>query len=190
MDHNDGGASQTPAPTSPTPAEGHADTNTTAVQQITRRADMVGISILSTAVIYQYSADMACFIENATDWAYSLLPQSKKEPQFLSTAFFLLMPFWIGLVRAFMGILRWIFRSIENNRVDKAIKICKGKLRDLDVGIANSTEYNMLQLELIELKTRRFGGLNANQDSGKKKKNLKKKKRVSGVKKEEAAGEV
>ncbi|KAL8671466.1 MAG: hypothetical protein Q9168_004035 [Polycauliona sp. 1 TL-2023] len=182
MDHHHGGTLQTSDPAPPAPMEGRPDTKRLRDHQMAPSADIVGISILSTALLYHYYPDVEDLIEISTTWFQTILPESKNGPQFRATVFFFLMPIWIGIIRAIIGILYWVYIAIEKNRLDRAIKACKHKIKELDDGVVHSTEMLEQQNQLMELKMKKFEL--STPDGGKKKRNLKKKKRV-GVKKEE-----
>ncbi|KAI4259496.1 MAG: hypothetical protein L6R42_004541 [Xanthoria sp. 1 TBL-2021] len=177
---------QAPPPASPAPTDPYPGTTKIPVQQTTRTPDLVGVSILGAAVLYQFSPELANLLKILTSWGASILPRPELTRQFVFTVLFMFMPLWIGIFKVIKGILHWNFLLVENNRLDKAMKICKEKLRLLDVGIAQSKEIIVLQNELIELKKRQRELLE--QESAKKKKGLKKKKRSIGIKKEDKEG--
>lgn len=179
-------APQAPPAASPAPKKPQPETTEVSAQQITSSSDVIGVSILGAAILYHFSPELANLLKILTSWGASILPRPELTRQFLFTVLFMLMPLWIGIFKVIKGILHWIFLLVENNRLDKAIKICKERLRLLDVGIAKSKEIIGLQNELMELKKRQRELLE--QESAKKKKGLNKKKRSSAVKKENLEG--
>ncbi|KAL8754175.1 MAG: hypothetical protein Q9199_004534 [Rusavskia elegans] len=176
-------APQAPPPASPAPTKPYPGTTKIPVQQTTRTSDLVGVSILGAAILYQFSPELANLLKILTSWGATILPRPELTRQFVFTVLFMFMPLWIGIFKAIKGILHCIFLLVENNRLDKAMKVCKEKVRLLDIGIAQSKEIIVLQNELMELKKRQRELLE--QESAKKKKGLNKKKRSSGVKKED-----
>lgn len=175
-------APQAPPPASPAPTKPQPETTEVSVLQTTSPSDVIGVSILGAAILYHLSPELANLLEILTSWGASILPRPEPTRQFLFTSFFMLLPLWISIFKVIKGILHLIFLLVENNRLDKAMKVCKEKLRLLEVGIAQSKELIGLQNELMELKKRQRELLE--QESAKKKKGLNKKKRSSGVKKE------
>ncbi|KAI4097693.1 MAG: hypothetical protein LQ339_006672 [Xanthoria mediterranea] len=153
------------------------------IQHINRPTDVAGVSIFGAAILYLLFPETAKSVKNLTSWIASILTRPKLTRQFFFTAFFMLVPLWIGVFKAINGILHWIFLLVENNRLNKAIQICTESIRQLDVGIAQSKEIIALQNELMELKQRQRDLLE--KERAKKNKSLNKKKRSSGVKKED-----
>lgn len=153
------------------------------IQHINRPSDLAGVSIFGAAILYLFFPETPKLIKNLTSGIASILTRPKLTRQFFFTAVFMLVPLWIGVFKALKGFLHWIFLLVENNRLNKAIQICAETIKQLDVGIAQSKEIIGLQNELMELKQRQRDLLD--KERAKKNKGLNKKKRSSGVKKED-----
>ncbi|KAI4235916.1 MAG: hypothetical protein LQ349_002858 [Xanthoria aureola] len=177
-------AMQAAPPALPTSTRLQPDTAKVLIQHINRPSDVAGVSIFGAAILYLLFPETAKSIKNLTSWVASILTRPELTGQFFLTAFFMLVPLWIGVFKAIKGILHWIFLLVENNRLNKAIQICTERIRQLDVGIAQSKEIIALQNELMELKQRQRDLLE--KERAKKNKGLNKKKRSSAVKKEDS----
>ncbi len=153
------------------------------IQHINRPSDLAGVSIFGAAILYLFFPETPKLIKNLTSWVASILTRPKLTRQFFFTAVFMLVPLWIGVFKAIKGTLHWFFLLVENNRLNKATQTCTERIRQLDVGIAQSKEIIALQNELMELKQRQRDLLD--KERAKKNKGLSKKKRSSGVKKED-----
>ena len=148
------------------------------------RLDLIGFSFLGAAVISYYTPIPTHLLHLSISRLQSVLPRPITN-QFLATTFFLFVPLYIGIFRAVVGILYWIFLQVEDNKLKKVIKDCNRRIRELEVGNEYGREIFAVKKQLRESKERQkklFGG-EVRGEGGKKKKGGGRRKK--SVKKEE-----
>ncbi|KAL8885149.1 MAG: hypothetical protein Q9215_006947, partial [Flavoplaca cf. flavocitrina] len=113
-------------PTNPDPG-----TTTLFIHKFTR-PDLIGFSCLGAAVISYYTPLPTHLLNLSISRLQSVLPRPITN-QFLATTFFLFVPLYIGIFRAVVGILYWIFLQVEDNKLKKVIEDCNRRIRELEV---------------------------------------------------------
>ncbi|KAL8875662.1 MAG: hypothetical protein Q9192_009010, partial [Flavoplaca navasiana] len=110
-------APQASPPTSSVPTELDPGTTTSFIHKFTR-PDLIGFSFLGAAVISYYTPIPTHLLHLSISRLQSVLPRPITN-QFLATTFFLFVPLYIGIFRAVVGILYWIFLQVEDNKLKK-----------------------------------------------------------------------
>ncbi|KAL8841006.1 MAG: hypothetical protein Q9176_003578 [Flavoplaca citrina] len=146
------------------------------------RPNLIGFSCLGAAVISYYTPIPTQLLNLSISRLQSVLPRPITN-QFLATTFFLFVPLYIGIFRAVVGILYWIFLQVEDNKLKKVIEDCNRRIRELEVANEYGREIFAVKKQLRESKERQkklFGGEGHGEGGkrkrggGRKKKSLKK----------------